>query len=44
MELYRRVAGLDFDKIKDFSGRAWASLSSRRKYSKSEEGIVDFVN
>ena len=24
MELYRRVAGLDFDKIKDFSGRAWA--------------------
>ena len=44
MELYRRVAGLDFDKIKDFSGRAWASLSSRRQYSKGEEGIVDFVN
>jgi uncharacterized protein YecT (DUF1311 family) len=44
MELYHRVAGLDFDKIKDFSGRAWASLSSMRKYSKGEEGIIDFVN
>jgi uncharacterized protein YecT (DUF1311 family) len=44
MELYRRVAGLNFDKIKDFSGRAWASLSSTRKYPKGEEGIIDFVN
>jgi uncharacterized protein YecT (DUF1311 family) len=44
MELYRRVAGLNFDKIKDFSGRAWASLSSKRTYSKGEEGIIDFVN
>jgi uncharacterized protein YecT (DUF1311 family) len=44
MELYRRVAGVNFDKIKDFSGRAWASLSSTRRYSKGEEGIIDFVN
>jgi len=44
MELYRRVAGLNFDKIQDFSNRAWASLSSKRKYSKGEEGIIDFVN
>ena len=44
MELYRQVAGLKFDKIKGFSDRAWASLSSKRKYSKGEEGIMDFVN
>jgi uncharacterized protein YecT (DUF1311 family) len=44
MELYHRIAGLNFNKIKDFSGRAWASLSSMRKYTKGEEGIIDFVN
>jgi uncharacterized protein YecT (DUF1311 family) len=44
MELYHRVAGLNFDKIKDFSDRAWASLSAKRKYPKGEEGIIDFVN
>jgi uncharacterized protein YecT (DUF1311 family) len=44
MELYRRVTGLNFDKIQDFSDRAWASLSSKRKYSKGEEGIIDFVS
>jgi uncharacterized protein YecT (DUF1311 family) len=44
MELYHRIAGLNFDKVKDFSGRAWASLSSKRKYPKGEEGIIDFVN
>jgi uncharacterized protein YecT (DUF1311 family) len=44
MELYRRVAGLKFDRIRNFSDRAWASLSSKRKYSKGEEGIMDFVS
>jgi uncharacterized protein YecT (DUF1311 family) len=44
MELFRRIEGIQFDKIKDFSPHAWASLSKKRKYTKGEEGIIDFVN
>ena len=44
MELFRRIEGLKFDKIKDFSAHAWASLSAKRKYTKGEEGIIDFLN
>lgn len=43
MELFRRTEGLKFDKIRDFTNRAWASLSTKRKHTHEEEGIIDFV-
>jgi uncharacterized protein YecT (DUF1311 family) len=44
MQLFRRINGLKFEKIPNFSDRAWGSLSAKRKYTKGEEGIIDFVS
>jgi uncharacterized protein YecT (DUF1311 family) len=44
MRLFRRTEGFEFDQIKDFAHRAWASISTKRKYTRGEEGIIDFVN
>ena len=44
MQLFRRIDGLEFDKIPNFGERAWASLSVKRKYTKGEEGIIDLMN
>ena len=43
MELFRRTEGLKFDKIRDFTTRAWGSLSTKRNHTHEEEGIIDFV-
>lgn len=43
MELFRRSEGIKFDKIRDFTNRAWASLSAKRTHTHEEEGIIDFV-
>jgi len=43
MEVFRRTEGIKFDKIRDFTTRAWASLSSKRNHTHQEEGIIDFV-
>ena len=44
MQLFRRIDGLKFEKVRDFSARAWASLSAKRRITKGEEGIIDFVS
>jgi uncharacterized protein YecT (DUF1311 family) len=44
MQLFRRIDGLKFEKIANFSDRAWSSLSAKRKYTKGEEGIIDLVS
>jgi uncharacterized protein YecT (DUF1311 family) len=44
MQLFRRIDGLKFEKIPNFSDRAWGSLSAKRKYTKGEEGIIDLVS
>jgi uncharacterized protein YecT (DUF1311 family) len=44
MQLFRRIDGLKFEKIPNFSDRVWGSLSAKRKYTKGEEGIIDLVS
>jgi uncharacterized protein YecT (DUF1311 family) len=44
MQVFRRSEGLKFNKIEGFSDRAWAALNSKRKYTKGEEGIIDFIS
>jgi uncharacterized protein YecT (DUF1311 family) len=44
MQVFRRIEALKFNKVGEFSERAWSALSSKRKYTKGEEGIIDFVN